>query len=426
MSKTVVIIGHGLCGRTVAKKLVQLRETNEFKIICIDSREFYECDSLMTVPLSWGGDEAYKNNSCPQWKLKVQGVERYICDCVTTVKVSGEQLTVVTEKSGNIEADAVVAATGFHVPVLKPYLGMDWGERKNEIQKYRDAIANAKSIVVAGSGACGVHLAGDVRMFADVAGGAKIHLIVSGEKVLGKNCGESDRSLLTTTIRNAPGMVLHNDRVVGDDYKIPSCVKKSVQLKSGKTIEADVYLPSFATWNANLYLSGIEGAVAKNGMIKQDYTSLQSKVTPALFAVGCGDIAIKEGIVATPKIMAQAETVATNVQKFLARKPLINHKEGLPFAKHEVLVNFGHGYHSQVMTDDCGIPGKCCVWCGFPFPCIVCPCCPCGISCMKPDLRFMKGKVKDFAFKGDLPMMKAARNNKAEAPTNLEMRRNYL
>ena len=112
MSKTVVIIGHGLSGRSVVEKLVKLRGTDEFKIICIDSREFYECDSLMTVPLSWGGDEAYKNNSCPQWKLKVKGVERYICDCVKTVNVSGEQLNVVTEKSGNIEADAVVAAPG--------------------------------------------------------------------------------------------------------------------------------------------------------------------------------------------------------------------------------------------------------------------------------------------------------------------------
>ena len=42
---------------------------------------------------------------------------------------------------------------------------------------------------------------------------------------------------------------------------------------------------------------------------------------------------------------------------------------------------------------------------------------------MKPDLRFMKGKVKDFAFKGDLPMLNDARKNKNEAPSGSEMNR---
>ena len=418
MSKKVVIIGHGLSGRTVAENLVKGRgKDSSINLVCIDSREFYECDSLMTVPLTWGGEESYNNNSCPQWKLAVPGVDQYICDSVKSVTKTGDKIIIVTDKSGSIEADAVVAATGFHVPVVKPQLGATWSARKNELAKYREAIAKAKTIVVAGSGACGLDVAGDVRVFADIDGGAKVHLIVSGEHVLGKNCSNSDRALLTSVVRSAPGMVLHNDRVVGDDYNIPSLDKKTVKLKSGKAIEADVYLPSFATWNGDSYLSNTDGVLAENGMIIQDKRTLQSKAMPALFAVGCGNIVLEEGFVGIPKIEAQAKTVATNVLKFLNGQPLLNHKEGASFTKHEPLVHFGHGYHSQILTDDCGMPGKCCVWCGFPFPCIICPCTPCGITCMRPNLRYVLGKIKNFAFKGDVPMLQAARANKQNPPS---------
>ena len=424
MSKTVVVIGHGLSGRTVAENLVKGRgKDGSIKIVCVDSREFYECDSLMTVPLTWGGDESYNNNSCPQWKLAVPGVNQYICDTVKYLTKVGDKVNVGTESSGSIEADAVVAATGFHVPVVKPKLGISWSARKDELAKYRKAIAAAKSIVIAGSGACGLDVAGDVRILADIDGGTEVHLIVSGELVLGKNCSNIDRALVTSAVRNAPGMVLHNDRVVGDDYRTPSLKKKMVRLKSGKTIEADVYLPSFATWNGDSYLSRSDGVLSENGMIIQDKRTLQSKAMPALFAVGCGDVVLEEGFVGMPKIEAQAKTVAANVLKFLNKSPLVEHREGASFTKHEPLVHFGHGYHSHILTDDCGMPGKCCVWCGFPFPCILCPCAPCGITCMRPNLRYMVGKIKNFASRGDVPMLKAARANKQNPPPTENMTR---
>ena len=117
---------------------------------------------------------------------------------------------------------------------------------------------------------------------------------------MGKNCSNIDRALVTSAVRNAPGMVLHNDRVVGDDYRTPVIEKKTVRLKSGKTIEADVYLPSFATWNGDSYLSRSDGVLSENGMIIQDKRTLQSKAMPALFAVGCGDVVLEEGFVGLP------------------------------------------------------------------------------------------------------------------------------
>ena len=179
--KIVVIIGHGLSGRSVAINLVkQLPNDLSVKIIAVDSREFYECDATITVPITWGGDGSYTQNSSPQWKLAVPGVSEYICDTVRSVTKNGKKLSVgLTEGGRTIQADVVVAATSFHMPVVKPSVGMAWKDRKRELTAYREAIAKARDIVVAGAGSAGLDLAGDVRMFNS---GANIHLIVSDSK----------------------------------------------------------------------------------------------------------------------------------------------------------------------------------------------------------------------------------------------------
>ena len=423
--KIVVIIGHGLSGRSVAVNLVkQLPNDLSVKIIAVDSREFYECDATITVPITWGGDGSYTQNSSPQWKLAVPGVSEYICDTVRSVTKNGKKLSVgLTEGDRTIRADVVVAATSFHMPVVKPSVGMAWKDRKRELTAYREAIAKARDIVVAGAGSAGLDLAGDVRMFNS---GANIHLIVSDSKyVLHDRFGEGDRKMMTDVVKNSPGMVLHmNERVVGDNAYVPSFEPSTVTLKSGKTIEADVYIPCFVKWNGGGYLKSLSGATSPNGLVAQDHRTLQSKVNPALFAIGCGDIIEKEGWSGIPKLEAQAKTVSTNVLNFLMEKTLIDHKEGMSFSKHEPAVHFGHGFHTALLTEKCGLPGKCCVLCGFPFPCILCPCLPCGISCMKPNGNALKNVVKDFACnKGGQLNMDARKFKGAAPPSSSDMSR---
>ena len=288
----------------------------------------------------------------------MKGVDEYRCDVVKNIvrREDGAGLVVELEKSADIKADAVVAATGFTIPIIKPGLGVSWTERKDEIGAFREAVRNAKNIVVAGSGASGIDMAGDIRLHADVQGGAKVHLITSGKYVLGGSVSERNRRELTKVIENAPGMVLHNDRVVGDDFRTPSITKRTIQLKSGKTIDADVYVPAFASWLAGKYLGNIDGATSPNGMVLQNHKTLQCTAEPAIFAVGCGDIITKEGCLFVPKTEAQIKTVAQNVVAFVSGEELRDHKEGAPFTDHEILVVFGHGYHTGIMSDNAGMP----------------------------------------------------------------------
>lgn len=71
---------------------------------------------------------------------------------------------------------------GFSIPLLKPSVGAVWAERKTEVAEVRRALRRAKSVVIAGSGNAGIDMAGDVRQFVDVAGGCRVHLIVSGKR----------------------------------------------------------------------------------------------------------------------------------------------------------------------------------------------------------------------------------------------------
>jgi thioredoxin reductase len=421
-TQQIVIIGHGLSGCTVAQQLVALAKkhralTSEIKIMVIDSRDFYEADALMTFSLMQNDDEVYDINSCLQWQLKVEGVSEYKKDTVQSVARRDSGFTVLTSDGTSINADVVVCATGFTIPMLKPATGAEWGARKEEIAELRRVLGSAKNVVVAGSGNAGVDFAGEVRQFVDTAGGCKVHLICSSDLVLNESFGAGDRQQLTDKIRRSPGMVLHTDRVTGD-FRTPSLSPSTVTLKSGKTIEADVYLPCFAQFVAGTYLSEIDGATLPNGQVAVDHESLEATAAKGLFAIGCSDIVQKEGHISMPKIEGQCKTVAANVLAHLVGSRSVVHKEGMGFTKHDLASNFGIGHHTQIHTEKCGCPGFCVRYCcGFPLPCLFgCWCCgcaegPCGYTCCRPAGRGPSKAVEKFARGGKVAMIALAKQN---------------
>jgi len=391
----IVIIGHGLSGLELSKELLTLakKKSASISITVVDSRDFYEMDMGMPYALLQKQDinaESYATSSCLQSQLKVEGVS-YKKDTVRSVAArSGGGFTLLTAGGTTIEANVVVCATGFTIPVLKPATGMDWGARREEIDALRAALSTARTVVIAGSGNAGVELAGEVRLYVDTASGCKVHLICSSDLVLNDTFGEGDRRHITNKIRDAPGMVLHTDRVVGE-YGKPSLSPSTVKLKSGNTIAADVYLPCFAKFLAGEYLSQIDGAALSNGQVAVNQESLESTAVKGLFAIGCSDIVQQEGHISSPKIMGQVKTVAANVLAYLAGTASVVHTPKMGFVKHDIYSIFGTGYFSMLHTEKCGIPGMCCRYlCGFPFPCLF-GCClcgcdegPCGYTCMRP------------------------------------------
>ena len=123
-------------------------------------------------------------------------------------------------------------------------------------------------------------MAGDIHLHADVQGAPNpphnLRKVCPWEGVLKGN--------ELTKLRNAPGMVLHK-RVVGDDWT-PSITKRTIQLKSGKTIDADVST-AFASWLAGKYWATLTARLT-DGMVLQNHKTLQC--TAELHFAVCGDI----------------------------------------------------------------------------------------------------------------------------------------
>jgi hypothetical protein len=358
----------------------------------VDSRAFYEADVKILKPLTADGADAdYAAVSRNAWEVAVDGAE-YKCATVTAVsQVGGGQFAVINSNE-TIVADFVVSATGFMTPLIKPTLGATWDERKREITDLRGSLKTAKHVIIGGNGVVGVEMAGSVRLAIDTASGAKVHLVGPGALLLNDTYGEGDRKLLTDYVRSQPGVILHNDKVVTDSTTAHVGATKTYTLASGATIDAEVYIPCFATFITGKYLAGIDGAVNAAGMVIVDHATLEAKAAKGLFAVGCSDIVHAEKVIMAPKLEGQAATVGKNIWNTINHRPLERHVEGATFMQHAPYVNFGDGHWSMLMTDKCGIPGKCVRCCGFPFPCLlgfpcfgcVCGMQPCGWTGMRP------------------------------------------
>ena len=59
--------------------------------------------------------------------------------------------------------------SGQTIPLLNPRNGQSAKERKEEVLKYREAIAQAKGVLIAGAGGSGVKMLGDIHAIMDLS-----------------------------------------------------------------------------------------------------------------------------------------------------------------------------------------------------------------------------------------------------------------
>lgn len=389
MRKTVVILGNGLAGRTTAEALVK---RVDIEVVVVESRTFYEEEYIITYAFGRGGDEHYKAITHDASTVAVPGA-RYVYGTVMSVKVCDNaektQYNVYVSDGTCITANAVVCATGYTIPVLNPRIGQTAQERAEEVSRYRTAIRKAKSVLIAGAGGSAVKLLGDVHSIMDIKGGAKLHLICSGDLVLKSPTGEGDRKTMTEYVRSLEGVYLHNDRATHEGFREPSLTRQTYTMRSGTTVEADVYIPSFPVFHAGKYLH-IEGAAGPDGRVVINPETLQSKVSAGIFAIGCGD---DDSIPTTiPCIERMVPVLAHNVVQYLSSptSPLKLFDRTQPAVHHQGFGTCGYGTYSQVNSEGCpGVVRACLYMCGFPLPCCLgcwaCGCAegPCGFSCSK-------------------------------------------
>jgi len=345
----------------------------------------------VTYAFGPGGDEHYKAITHDASKVDVPGA-RYVYGTVLSVKAGDEpadtKYNVFVSDGTCIQADSVVCATGYTIPLLNPHIGQTAQERAAQVSQYRAAIKSTRNVLIAGAGGSAVKLVGDIHAIMDIKGGAKVHLICSGDLVLKAPTGDRDRKAMTEYVRSLEGVELYNDRATHEGFREPSLSRRTYTLRSGKTVEADVYIPSFPVFHAGKYLESIQGAAAADGRVVFNPETFQSKVSPGLFAIGCGnDDSIPTTI---PCIERQVPVLAHNVLQYLSSpsSPLKVFDRGQLFVHHQSFATCGYGTYSQVNTEGCPSMAQAIVYiCGFPLPCCfgcwLCGCSegPCGVSC---------------------------------------------
>merc|ERR1711865_166738 len=276
--KTVLVIGHGLAGKTTVAAL----QRNGVRILVVESRNYYEPDTIAPLILSRSAVQA--TFTVPQSLSRVPGVE-YIEGTVDTIDKSEGRLRVVLKTGEKISADAVVCCTGSTIPFLKPDLGAMPEERRNQLASARKAIAKAKTILVAGGGTVGIELAGAVCELK--AQSAKVILAVSGETILHDGFPMGMRTRVAKVLTNAGVQILPNAKVTGSQIKA-SLTPSAYELSDGSTVNADVFLPSFSSFELPS-MPSVEGATDARGRLIVD-GSLQSVKIPGVFAVACASV----------------------------------------------------------------------------------------------------------------------------------------
>lgn len=374
-SKVILVVGHGVAGKLTSAALAK---AGGARILVVESREFWEADVMSPVLLS--RPEAYAKFSGGQAVARLPGVS-YVQGVVTRLdRLEGGRYGVGLATGEMLKVDAVVLAVGSTLPLLKPAVGATRMERDAELASARKAIGEAQTILIGGGGSVGVEIAGAVAELKQPS--AKVTLVVSGATVLSDGFPSGTRERLAAHMRSKGVEIVPNEKVVSPQPLSFADRKATYTLSSGKTLEADCFLPGFCSFSVP-FMAAHKGAVDARGKIVVD-AALQSVVLPGVFAVACST---GDGMLNMPEIQAQAKSVAQNALAFLAGAPLAPRAvPGGPKFEAEPWVHFQWGAYSLL-----NLPGPmaaCARCCGWPFPCFCCcpGCCmPCGFSCCPPE-----------------------------------------
>lgn len=351
-----------LKGKGLHVTLVQAAETAELS--------WYICE-VMT------GLKAYEQCATsvpmPDADKIVYGVAEGVCDGKVAVKTPEGAVV-------ELNFDYLVCASGIIMPTFTPTPGQDPTERRKEIEDLGKVIRDpTKHVVVAGGGAVGVEIAGNI-----LDGGNKnITLITNGDRLLPDQHEKySKKAHAQLTSRGVK--VLFNTRCTD---KLETTIASPgtplhISVSGGKTLECDVYLPSYTRGPRSAWLAQPIGdsklpddLINEKGKVAVD-EYLASKVYPKLYVIGaCNDLA-EPGL--SPNFDSQSQCIAKNIIKEKSAK------YGGGMLKAPMVQLVGHKSFGFFVPESLNLPG-CVSWCmctacGLPIN-LLCPCVWCGILC---------------------------------------------
>ena len=351
-----------LKGKGLHVTLVQAARTSELS--------WYVCEAMTGIK---SYEQCATSDPMPDADEVVYGVAEGVSDGKVNIKTP--EGTMV-----ELNFDYLVCATGIIMPTFTPEPGQDPAERRLEIENLRKVLSDpTKRIVIAGGGAVGVEIAGDILD----AGNNKITLITPSDRLLPDQPEKYSKKALDQ-LKGRGVTVLFGTKCTADMATTIAEPGKPVVISvtGDKTIECDVYLPAYARGSRSAWLAQPigdsklpEGLINAKGCVEVD-EFLASKVYPKLYVIGaCNDLTEPS---LSPNFDSQSQCIAKNIVKEKSAK------YGGGMLKAPMVQIIGHKSFGFFVQESLNLPGcvsSCmCTACGLPVN-LLCPCVWCGILC---------------------------------------------
>ncbi|KAH7100844.1 FAD/NAD(P)-binding domain-containing protein [Auriculariales sp. MPI-PUGE-AT-0066] len=299
----IVIVGGGGLASSLLGQLGAKIDRTKYRIVLINPRPFY-------IHLLVGARATVTDDG--QWAAKAQiPFDRVLGpdDELIVGKAAGihraPQVTgghVVLEDGTEVPFAILVLATGSTWPN-----GLNWPHTKEKIdawlEEHRARVLAARSIVVAGGGALGMEIAGELRHFHP---NKEVTLVQRSQHMLNDAYPERFRSYAEMRLRETGVNIVLDDTVVGSEVN-----DGVVTTASGKRLSADILIQAVGTKPNTGFLSNLgDTALSRTGHVLTKPT-LQLTSFPEIFAGG--DIIEGTEQKTISKTSSQASVIAANV-----------------------------------------------------------------------------------------------------------------
>lgn len=324
VKENIVVIGGGYGGVQAAQKLAS-KLGKSYQIILIERKShFYH---------NIGGLRALVEEG---FEAKVLIPYTHVFDKYgegklvhgTVTKLNTNDLTIRKADGGeeNITFKVAVVATGSDYPRPAKFDGKNKDEGINELLRQREALKNAKKVLIIGAGPVGIELTGEIL---EVYKDKEITLVHGEDNVLSSRFPNKLRDSLTRQLKSLNVNLILNDKVDAQRQNIGDGLSKlTITTEKGQTIESDI---QFFVVGAKPNTSLIESL---NGSLIDDRHLVKVKPTFQLDLDGYNHIFAIGDITNIPETKLSfragmhADIVAKNIVSFLKEKKLQEYKPG--------------------------------------------------------------------------------------------------
>ncbi|KAH6647378.1 FAD/NAD(P)-binding domain-containing protein [Truncatella angustata] len=295
-TKNIVILGGSYGGMSVAHYVLrhvipQLPESHTYRVVLVSIGTEVMCRPA--CPRAMISDKFFS-----QEKLFVNIPKQFAQYPKENFRFIQGAATHLRHTDRNLDFHALVIATGASAP--SPLIGSNGDQEllKSNWSKLRRTLPTVKHVVIAGGGPTGVETAGELGEYLNgrawffqdglKSPTVKITLLTSGSKllpVLRPSIAAKAEKLLAqvgvTVVKNAPVQDVTSSSNDISEKEGPV----TVNLKDGRTLEADLYIPAFGTTPNTAFID--KSLLADDGRVNTNTATLRvDQAGPRIYAIG--------------------------------------------------------------------------------------------------------------------------------------------